>query len=95
MATLDLSKLLKVFGTDVRAVDEIDLHIEHGELISLLGPSGCGKTTTLRLIAGFLDPNSGEVIVDNKVVSDGNKILPPEVIQACIFCKAALINSKV
>ena len=78
MATLDLSKLLKVFGTDVRAVDEIDLHIEHGELISLLGPSGCGKTTTLRLIAGFLDPNSGEVIVDNKVVSDGNKILPPE-----------------
>tara|TARA_A100001037_G_scaffold238275_1_gene217656 strand:+ start:17599 stop:18669 length:1071 start_codon:yes stop_codon:yes gene_type:complete len=78
LATLDLSKLLKVFGTDVRAVDEIDLHIEHGELISLLGPSGCGKTTTLRLIAGFLDPNSGEVIVDNKVVSDGNKILPPE-----------------
>ena len=74
MATLELSKLLKVFGTDVRAVDEIDLHIEHGELISLLGPSGCGKTTTLRLIAGFLDPNSGEAVDDNKEVSDGNKI---------------------
>ena len=78
MATLDLSKLLKIFGSDVRAVDEIDLHIEHGELISLLGPSGCGKTTTLRLIAGFLEPNSGQVIVDDQVVSDGNKILPPD-----------------
>ena len=78
MATLDLSKLLKIFGSDVRAVDEIDLHIDHGELISLLGPSGCGKTTTLRLIAGFLEPNSGSVIVDDQVVSEGEKILPPE-----------------
>ena len=70
MAVLDLKGLLKIFGTDVRAVDEIDLHIEHGELISLLGPSGCGKTTTLRLVAGFIEPNAGEIVMDGDVVSN-------------------------
>ena len=71
MATLELKQLLKVFGTDVRAVDDIDLAIPHGELISLLGPSGCGKTTTLRLVAGFLDPDGGEIEMDGEVVSRG------------------------
>ncbi len=78
MAVLDLKGLLKIFGTDVRAVDEIDLHIEHGELISLLGPSGCGKTTTLRLVAGFIDPNAGKIVMDGETISDGASVIPPE-----------------
>ena len=78
MAVLDLKGLLKIFGSDVRAVDEIDLHIEHGELISLLGPSGCGKTTTLRLVAGFIEPNAGEIVMDGEVVSNSDSVIPPE-----------------
>jgi spermidine/putrescine transport system ATP-binding protein len=56
-----------------RAVDSISLSIAKGEFFSLLGPSGCGKTTTLRLIAGFEEPTSGEVLLDGKPVSG----LPP------------------
>ncbi len=78
MATLSLKQLLKVFGSEVRAVDEIDLDIPHGELISLLGPSGCGKTTTLRLVAGFLEPDGGEIQMDGEVVSSGSGVVPPE-----------------
>ena len=51
------------------AVDGIDLHIPEGKLVTLLGPSGCGKTTTLRLIAGFVEPSAGEIAVGERVVS--------------------------
>jgi spermidine/putrescine transport system ATP-binding protein len=51
------------------AVDEIDLTISSGEFFSLLGPSGCGKTTTLRLIAGFEQPTSGRILLDDVDVS--------------------------
>ena len=78
MATLELKQLLKIFGTEVRAVDQIDLNIGHGELISLLGPSGCGKTTTLRLVAGFLGPDGGEIHVGDEVISRPGTIVPPE-----------------
>ena len=46
-----------------RAVDNVSLSIEEGEFFALLGPSGCGKTTTLRMIAGFEEPDSGEVLL--------------------------------
>src|SRR5690606_36910104 len=52
----------------VRAVDDVDLIIEEGEFFALLGPSGCGKTTTLRVIAGFEDPNAGDVLLRGKQV---------------------------
>src|SRR4051794_19221405 len=52
----------KRFG-DVTAVDDLDLGIRQGEFLSLLGSSGCGKTTSLRMIAGFEQPTSGEVLI--------------------------------
>jgi putative spermidine/putrescine transport system ATP-binding protein len=60
MARLELTGLTKTYG-DVRAVTGVDLDIREGELVVLLGPSGCGKTTTLRMIAGFVAPTSGEI----------------------------------
>ncbi len=60
---VELVNLVKRFD-EVVAVDEINVRIPAGEFYSLLGPSGCGKTTTLRLIAGFEEPTSGEVKLD-------------------------------
>ena len=65
---IELSKLSKQFA-EVTAVDGIDLQIPGGEFFSLLGPSGCGKTTTLRMIAGFEQPTSGEILLDGTDVA--------------------------
>ena len=74
-ASLVLKDIVKVFGPGgkVRAVDELNLEIGPGEFVTLLGPSGCGKTTTLRLIAGFEFPTSGEITLNGKSVGS----LPP------------------
>jgi len=63
MSYLSISNVSKVFG-GVVAVEDFNLEVEKGEFISFLGPSGCGKTTTLRMIAGFELPTSGEVVLD-------------------------------
>ena len=67
-----LQDVTKAFG-DLIAVDDLDLEVEPGEFFTLLGPSGCGKTTTLRMVAGFEQPSSGEVRIDGQDVSE----LPP------------------
>ena len=77
MAQVKLKGLTRRFGSAV-AVDGVSLTIPHGQLVSLLGPSGCGKTTTLRLIAGFLEPSAGEIVVGGRVVSSPARTEPPE-----------------
>ena len=63
MVSIDLKDLTKRFG-EVVACDNIDLHVDDGELFTLLGPSGCGKTTILRCIAGFYTPEEGQIFFD-------------------------------
>src|SRR5690348_6176327 len=77
VASVELRNLTKRYGP-VAVVDDISLTIEHGHLVCLLGPSGCGKTTTLRLIAGFVEPSAGEVRVGDRAVSSPSATLPPE-----------------
>ena len=72
MANVRIVNLTKKFE-DVAAVDGIDLDIADGEFLTLLGPSGCGKTTTLRTLAGFYQPDSGEVWFGDRLM---NNVLP-------------------
>ena len=69
MARIELVSLSKSFGA-VEAVKNLSLAIEDGEFVVLVGPSGCGKTTTLRMVAGFEDPTSGEIRIDGRIVND-------------------------
>src|SRR5205809_2176905 len=77
MASVEMRGLTKSYGA-LAVVDHVSMRIEHGSLVCLLGPSGCGKTTTLRLIAGFVEPTEGEIRVGERVVSTPQKTLPPE-----------------
>ncbi|MBV9828614.1 MAG: ABC transporter ATP-binding protein [Alphaproteobacteria bacterium] len=67
-ATLRLKDLTKLFGT-TRAVDRVSMTIEPGSMVALLGPSGCGKTTTLRMVAGLIEPSAGEIFLDERPIT--------------------------
>jgi putative spermidine/putrescine transport system ATP-binding protein len=67
-AVVDLREISRRYGT-VQALDRVSLAVEEGELLSLLGPSGCGKTTTLNVVAGFVAPDRGAVLVDGEDVT--------------------------
>jgi len=73
VATVELIDVRKTYK-DVEAVKRLNLHIGEGEFFSLLGPSGCGKTTTLRMIAGFVRPSEGQIVVGGQDFT----ALPPE-----------------
>ena len=77
MPGVTIRGLTKRYG-DVAAVHDLDLSVAPGELVALLGPSGCGKTTTLRLVAGFLKPEAGEIRVGDRLLSSPDSVVPPE-----------------
>ena len=68
MSDLELRNLSKAYGA-MLAVSNVNMTVEAGELVAFLGPSGCGKTTTLRMVAGFIEPTSGEILVQGKDIS--------------------------
>ncbi len=73
MSNLKLVNIVKRYGKVV-AIDNLNLEVKDGELVTLLGPSGCGKTTTLRTITGFLTPDSGDIYINDRRITD----IPPE-----------------
>src|SRR5216117_5644 len=77
MPGVTLRGLTKRYG-GVAAVDNLLLEVKPRELVALLGPSGCGKTTTLRLVAGFLTPEAGEIWVGERCLSSATAVVPPE-----------------
>jgi iron(III) transport system ATP-binding protein len=70
---ISVQNLTKMYTKDNAAVSDVDFKVGEGEIVALLGPSGCGKTTILRCIAGFEQPTTGEIYIDNHLVSNGEK----------------------
>ncbi len=70
---IELRHVTKSFSDGFTAVQDFNLEVRKGEFVTFLGPSGCGKTTTLRMIAGFELPTSGEILLDGKSITN----LPP------------------
>jgi len=79
MPSVTLTGVGRHFGA-LKAVDSVDLAVEHGEFVTLLGPSGCGKTTTLRMVAGLEQNDSGSITIGGRLVSDAASALfvPPD-----------------
>ncbi|MER3459775.1 MAG: polyamine ABC transporter ATP-binding protein [candidate division GAL15 bacterium] len=77
MAGVVVERLGKRYN-DAWVIRGLDVTVDDGEFVSLLGPSGCGKTTTLRIIAGFVRPTEGRVIVEGRVLSTPEWQVPPE-----------------
>ncbi len=68
MSFLCLQGISKRYG-DFTAIEQLDLAVERGEFLSLLGPSGCGKTTTLQMVAGFVTPTTGRILLDGRDIT--------------------------
>lgn len=88
--SLDVNNVSMTFDlandNTIEALKNISLHIKKGELISILGPSGCGKTTLLNIIAGFLAPTEGEVILN------GHTVTSPDAERGMVFQQGALFE---
>jgi iron(III) transport system ATP-binding protein len=69
-ATVSFRNVTKLYGSDVKAIDNVNLEIEAGKLVTLLGPSGCGKTTTLRMVAGLEMADKGQIMIGGKDVTN-------------------------
>ena len=69
MSTVEFRNIVKKFGA-LTVLESLDLRVEDGEFLVLLGPSGCGKTTLLNILAGLLEVNAGEILIDGKDVTD-------------------------
>ena len=66
---VEVREITKFYGTDVHALEKVNLGIPVGQMTTFLGPSGCGKTTLLKIIAGLLEPSAGEILVKGVSVS--------------------------
>lgn len=73
-------------GTSVQALKDVSLHLQPGELLSVLGPSGCGKTTLLNIVAGFLAPTSGQIMMN------GHRVTGPDRERGMVFQQGALFE---
>ena len=73
-------------GTSVQALKNVSLHLKEGELMSVLGPSGCGKTTLLNIVAGFLAPTEGQIVMN------GHKVTGPDAERGMVFQQGALFE---
>lgn len=78
MTELRITAVTTSYGRGARVLDRLDLTVPDGELAAVLGPSGCGKTTLLRVIAGFLAPDAGEISLGERTVSGPGVHVPPE-----------------
>ena len=87
MSVVLLEHVSKTYQSGVRALEDINLQVDDGELLVLAGPSGCGKTTSLRIIAGLESPSSGTVRIDNRIV---NRIPPCDRDVAMVFQRPAI-----
>src|ERR1700761_3829575 len=85
--TITARNLVKAFGADSRVVDDVSFAIAPGEMFFLLGPSGCGKTTVLRMLAGFLEPDSGEILFGERRI---NGVAPQDRNTAMVFQNYAI-----
>ena len=78
MKIINIDSVSKRYNGE-EVLDHVSLEIEEGERVVILGPSGCGKTTILRLIAGFITPDTGGIFLEGKLVCrEGRNIIPPE-----------------
>jgi ABC-type Fe3+/spermidine/putrescine transport system ATPase subunit len=85
--TITTRNLVKAFSGDARVVDDVSFTIAPGEMFFLLGPSGCGKTTVLRMLAGFLEPDGGEILFDERKM---NGVAPQHRNAAMVFQNYAI-----
>ena len=85
---IEIKNVCKAYGDNV-IVQDLNLYINKGEFVTILGPSGCGKSTTLRMVAGFEIPTSGQILLNGKDITN----LPPYKRPINTVLKSSLLSS--